>query len=252
MTSAFLQYVQYPMMISGFLPVVLIKSHKRLYTIYRYILRIYLFFLLLFFLLGVTPDVDASRDKLLQTFNDKITFAVLFVKITMSMSKNFEKLILEMIVNEQKISYGKSKKLTEIYRQTMRKSKVIQMFYIAMVYVCYSVLMLPHFITYMQSEAVESKANSTLNVYRTKPFDFWVPFEEDKHYLSLLLLENGFCLLASNIYCSVQINVINLLLSVTLRLKVLGTNLKSINNNDKRTVERLITGYIEEHIDIIR
>nr|QNH68035.1 odorant receptor 8 [Apriona germarii] len=251
MASPFLQYVQYPMMISGFLPVALTESHKRLYTMYRYILRTFIFFFA-FFLFGATPEFNASRDELFQFFNERIMFIIVYMKIIMCMSKNLEKLIFEMIANETKISYSKNRKLTEIYRQTVRKSKIIQLSYIALVYICYVLLMLPNFVTYVQIKVAESKANSTVNIYLTKSYYCWVPIEEDKHYLFLLLLENGFSLLSSNVYCSVQIILINLLLNMTLRLKVLGSNLKNMNNSGKRIVEKLITGYIEEHIDIIR
>lgn len=252
MDSPFLIYVQYVMIVGGILPLSLINSYKRIYILYRYTTLV-LMVLFIFFLFGGTTNFSGSKEMLFKYINDRVIFIVVYVKLALSMSEDFEKLIYEMITYEAKLVDIGDEELLKINKIVVKKSKVVQVFVISNIFVCWVAFIVPGFIDYAEVQAAEGSANCTLKTYSVKPYELWVPFEENEHYLLLLFVQGYYAFMGGSIYCAIQIVIINMLLCITLRLQVLSVNIKNMNKDiGMLNVKERIRIYAKEHIDIIR
>lgn len=254
-------YVKPIMIFLGTLPYQLVNVDKRVYTVYKYVLQGTFFVVLLFFHLEV-PRLHGPIDKMFQSVSMVVTYTIMYIKGLVCMSKNMNDLVVEMVSYESNIKTNKDQEVLEVYSSVVKRSKVVQMYYIILTYLTGIAFFQKAFQYALSSE--EIKFNSTMEAHESLPYAMRLPLDESEHYLLALGIQTFCALLAINYYCFVQCILVILPLYITLRLKILGINLKNIKSSinigtpqfgDTETldlVKESISLRIKEHLDIIR
>nr|AUF73022.1 odorant receptor [Anoplophora chinensis] len=248
MDSRFLLYIKHLMIIGGTLPVDLINSRKRIYIFYRYVTHTFVSLVGIYWL-GGNMNVDGFDRTLFNYIYDRIFVMISYVNLAITTSGNFQKLIYEMIAYEAEVLDVGSEKHLKIHEQVVKKSRTLQVYYISILASCSIAFVVPAFVEYALVQSSEESTNSTINTHN---YELWIPFEESKEYLVWLLVQSCYTLIVTCIYCSYQIILINLLLVVILRLKILRARIENMKDIERLDAKRLIRIYAKEHIDLIR
>lgn len=243
----------------GALPHQLVNTNIRFYTSYKYVLQSTFFLVLIFFYLEI-PRFHGPMDKLFQSVSILFTYTILYVKGLVCMSENMNKLVLDMVSYESDIRATKNEEIFNTYLLVVKRSKIVQLFYIILTYLT-GISFFQKALNYAMSSD-DIKFNSTVEAHESLPYAMWLPLDEKEHYLMALGIQTLCALLAINYYCFVQCILVILPLSVTLRLKVLGIhlkNIKSLKNSSPQFdetqnlnyIKHLVNCCIKEHIGTI-
>ncbi|KAJ8943950.1 hypothetical protein NQ314_009583 [Rhamnusium bicolor] len=163
-----------------------------------------------------------------------------------------------MVTTEETIKTSNDKKIFNIYQSAVQKITFFQWFYLITIYSAPFTFLVPPFIKYYLLWD-ETKFNASSTLERPLPFNFLLPFDDQKYYLTGFALSSYCTILGMGYYCFTQSLFVILPSYISFRLKVLihyALNNKEYSSKlfsaQKYNDKNIFRFCVEEHIDIIR
>ncbi|KAJ8924764.1 hypothetical protein NQ315_000917 [Exocentrus adspersus] len=254
--NSLLCYLKPIMIFIGALPHTLIDFNKNLYILYQYMIQgAFLLFLILLYI-GLS-QLHGPIDQIFQSISVLAVYSIMYVKGLVCLSKNIRELIHDMVTKETLVRIRDTADAAAafmIYKVTVNKSKNVQIFYITLTYSTCIAFIIPS-VKYRMFPVTSSTKNASEHL----PYVMWMPLDQNEHNLTALIIQIFCAFLATNYYCFIQCILVILPLNVNFRLKVLASNLRSVDSlvtteevGNREDVRNKLRCCIIEHIDIIR